>query len=152
MLCNIDPLLGPELLGLLRAMGHGDEIAIVDANYPATSHARRLVRLDGVSATRVLQAVVSVLPLDSYVNCPVHTMQVVSEPDATPQVVEEFRRIIAAGTEDPVTFGALERFTFYERVKEAFAVVATGEQRLYGNILLKKGVIGSDNPHSSPAK
>ncbi|MCY4210224.1 MAG: ribose ABC transporter [Gammaproteobacteria bacterium] len=141
MLYNIDPLLGPELLAALRGMGHGDEVAIVDANFPAVTCARRLLRLDGVSATRALRAVVSVLPLDAYVDCPAHTMEVVGDPGEIPPIVQEFQEITAAAAPAPVPFGALERFAFYARVKEAALVVATGEQRLYGNILLKKGVI-----------
>jgi len=141
MLIGIDPLLSPELLAALRAMGHGDDIAIVDANYPAAGNARRLVRLDGCSATRVLSAVVSVLPLDGYVDCPVHTMQVVGDPRAVPDIVEEFKAIVAGACGDGISFGACERFEFYEAVRNAFAVVATGERRLYGNILLRKGVI-----------
>ena len=141
MLKNIDPVLGPELLKILRAMGHGDEIAIVDANYPAEINTQRLVRMEGVNASRVLEAVVSVMPLDTYVDCPAHTMQVVGAPDELPTVVEEFRRIVRIGAGAGIVFGALERFDFYARVRTAFALVATGEQRLYGNIILKKGVI-----------
>ncbi len=145
MLKDIDPLLGPELLGALRGMGHGDDIAIVDANFPAVSHALNLLRLDGVSATAALQAVLSVMPLDTFVSCPVHTMEVVDTPAATPPVVMEFHSIVKAATPAPVAIGALERFAFYARVKEAFVVVVTGERRLYGNILLKKGIIRADN-------
>ena len=143
MLKNLDPLLGPELLRILRSMGHGDEIAIVDANYPAQAKARQLVRLDGVPATRALQAVLSVLPLDTYVQHPVHTMQVVGDADAVPEIVAEFRCLVAAADANAAC-GALERFAFYDRVKGTFAVVATGERRLYGNILLTKGVIAPD--------
>lgn len=141
MLRHIDPLLSPELLMILRAMGHGDEIAIVDANYPAESNAKRLVRLDGVSATKVLQAVISVMPLDGYVDNPVHTMEVVGNPDIVPEIVKEFRHQVASEVGGDTNCAALERFAFYQRVKTAFAVVATGEQRLYGNILLQKGII-----------
>ena len=143
MLKDLDPLLGPDLLHILRSMGHGDEVAIVDANYPAQRTAQRLVRLDGVSATRALRAVLSVLPLDSYVPHSVHTMQVVGDAEAVPEVVAEFRSLVAA-VDEGAACGALERFAFYDRVKGAFAVLATGERRLYGNILLTKGVIDPD--------
>lgn len=167
VLKNLDPLLGPDLLHILRSMGHGDEVAIVDANYPAHAAieatridlrdrsaivnanypaqrgAQRLVRLDGVCATRALQAILSVLPLDAYVRHPVLTMQVVGDADAVPEIVAEFRRLVAA-VDGSAACGALERFSFYNRVKGAFAVVATGERRLYGNILLTKGVIDPD--------
>ena len=143
VLKNLDPLLGPDLLHILRSMGHGDEVAIVDANYPTQRTAQRLVRLDGVCATRALQAILSVLPLDEYVRHPVLTMQVVGDADAVPEIVAEFRRLVAA-VDESAACGALERFPFYDRVKGAFAVVATGERRLYGNILLTKGVIDPD--------
>lgn len=144
MLKNIDPVLGPELLKVLRSMGHGDELVIADANHPAETNAQRLIRMEGMSATRVLEAVVSVLPLDTYVDCPVYTMRVVGAPDSVPEIVKEFRHIISNASDAEITFGALERFDFYARVRTAFAVVATGERRLYGNIILKKGVIDPD--------
>ena len=143
MLKDLNPLLGPDLLHILRSMGHGDEVAIVDANYPAQRTAQRLVRLDGVSATRALRAVLSVLPLDSYVPHSVHTMQVVGDAQEVPEIVTEFRSLVAA-VDEGAACGALERFAFYDRVKDAFAVLATGERRLYGNILLTKGVIDPD--------
>ena len=141
MLKNINPILSPDLLAILRAMGHGDEIAIVDANYPAQSNAQQLVRLDGLSATEVLDAVLSVLPLDSFVENAAFTMQVVGEPDAVPEIVTEFHQLIDNHETIDIEPASIERFAFYDRVKEAFAVVATGETRLYGNIILKKGII-----------
>lgn len=142
MLINIDPLLGPQLLMALRGMGHGDEIAIVDANYPAESNAQHLIRMDGVSATRMLTAIVSVLPLDTYADAPVHTMQVVGDADAVPEIVNEFHQIVNQPLAGEVNCGSIERFAFYQRVKNACTVVATGERRLYGNIILTKGVVG----------
>ena len=143
MLKNIDPLLSPELLHILRAMGHGDEIAIVDANYPAEAHARRLVRLGGVSATRALDAILSVMPLDlpEFVPEAAFRMQVVGDPAAEVPVYDEFRALILKHEGPAYRLGALERFAFYERARQAFAIVATGEARLYGNVILKKGVI-----------
>ena len=140
MLKNIHPLLGPELLYVLGRMGHGDEIAIGDANFPAESNAERLVRMDGVSATDVLEAVLSVFPIDTYADDPVKTMQVVGDADEVPEIVREFRRIVARNSPSSVAFGTLERDAFYSRSRQAFAIVATGELRLYGNILLTKGV------------
>lgn len=145
MLYGIDPNLGPELLGILREMGHGDEIAIVDANFPAASHARKLVRMDGTSATSTLRAVVSLLPLDTFVDCPVCTMQVVDDPQAVPDVVSEFRKIVDRAADERVGMEKLERFEFYRRVAGAFAVVVSGERRLYGNVLLRKGIIPIPN-------
>lgn len=142
MLKNINPILGPELLKVLREMGHGDRIAVVDANYPAASGTERLIRLDGLNSSDVLNAVVSVLPLDSYVDVAVNTMQVVGDVNATPEIVLEFKKIIGS-YDDKVKLEGLERYQFYDEVKKAYAVVSTGEQRLYGNILLQKGVIES---------
>jgi L-fucose mutarotase len=141
MLKGIDPLLNADLLHLLAAAGHGDEIVIVDANFPATSVANRLVRHDGVDAVRVLRAVLTLFPLDSFVPDPAQVMQVVGDPGAVPPVVQEFQAACDAAEGRPVTIGRLERFAFYERAKACFALVSTGERRLYGNIILKKGVI-----------
>lgn len=144
MLKGVDPLLSPDLLFVLRAMGHGDEIVIADANFPGTTTARRLLRLDGVSATRALEAVLSLMPLDGFVEAPCARMQVVGDPDAVPEICAEFQRLVHAAEGGRFKLAALERFAFYERTREAFAVVQTGETRLYGNVLLKKGVIRPD--------
>jgi L-fucose mutarotase len=141
MLKNVDPILSPELLGTLRAMGHGDEIAIVDANYPSASSGRPLIRLDGLTTTRVLDAVLSVLPLDEFVPCSAFRMQVVDDPNAEQPVFAEFRELLARHEPSLAKLDSIERFAFYERVKQCFAVIVTGERRLYGNILLKKGII-----------
>lgn len=144
MLLGIDPLLTPELLMILQAMGHGDEIAIVDANYPAKSNARRLVRLDGADASQTLDAVLSVFPLDSFVKAPANGMQVVGKPKEIPPAIADFQKIVDRRAGFSVRIGRIERFGFYERAKTCFAIVATSERRLYGNIVLTKGVIGAD--------
>jgi L-fucose mutarotase len=144
MLLGLDPLLTPELLMILAAMGHGDELTIADANYPATSNAKRLVRLDGANTTQALAAILSVLPLDSFVDNPVHCMQVVGDPDAIPPAVADFQTVVDRLAGFPEKIGMIERFAFYERAKRSFAIVATSERRLYGNVILKKGVIGAD--------
>jgi len=144
MLRGIDPLLSPELLQAMAAMGHGDELAIVDANFPAASCARRLLRVDGADAPAVLAAVLSLLPLDSFVPEPVAVMAVVGDPGAEPPAVREFRAVLQRAVGQPVAVKVLAREEFYERASRAFAVVATGERRFYGNILLTKGVIGPD--------
>lgn len=140
MLKNINPLLSPELLKILREMGHGDQIAIVDASYPAASGANKLIRLDGCSATEVLDGIVSVMPIDTFVEHAVHSMQVVGDPESVPEIVEEFVAIINKHNE-PATLNSIERHQFYRAVQQAYAVVATGEGRLYGNVLLTKGII-----------
>ncbi|WP_022705566.1 RbsD/FucU family protein [Pseudorhodobacter ferrugineus] len=139
MLIGIHPLLSPDLLHVLAAMGHGDEIAIVDANFPGTACAQRLIRMDGVGATDALEAVLTLLPLDSFVEHTANVMQVVGDPDAVPEAVAAFTAIIAGRGK----VGSVERFAFYERAKRCFAIVQTGEGRLYGNIILTKGVIGA---------
>ena len=141
MLRTIPPILSPDLLHALAAMGHGDDIVIADANYPAESSGLPCIRLDGISATDALEAILTLLPLDSFVPDPALVMQVVGDPDAVPDVVREFQTIIDRVADNPAKIGGLERFAFYERARSAYAVVQTGERRLYGNIILKKGVI-----------
>jgi len=141
MLKGIDPLLGPDLLHALAAMGHGDEIAIVDANFPAAVVARRLIRVDGAGAPAVLSAVLSLLPLDTFTDAPVAVMAVVGDPGAVPPPVREFQTILDGIAGAPVRLATLDRNEFYERARRAFAVVATGERRFYGNILVTKGVV-----------
>lgn len=143
MLRNLPPILSPDLLWTLRAMGHGDDLVIADANFPATALGARCHRLDGLSATDVLQAVLTVLPLDSFVQDPAVVMEVVDDPDAVPPIVAEFQNITTATADNPAELNRLERFAFYDRAKSAFAIIQTGETRLYGNIILKKGVIGA---------
>jgi L-fucose mutarotase len=141
MLKGLDPLLNADLSHLLRAMGHGDDLVIADANFPATTMGRRLVRLDGVSAPRVLEAVLSVMPLDDFVDEPCGRIEVVGDPDAVPEVCEEFQKIIDRAESGRFKLASIERFAFYARAREAFAVVQTGETRLYGCVLLKMGVV-----------
>ena len=141
MLKGIDPLIGPDLLHALAAMGHGDEIAIVDANFPAAATARRLVRVEGAGAPTVLSAVLSLLPLDTFTETPAAVMAVVGDPQAVPPPVREFQSILDNVAGKPVRVATLEREAFYDRARRAFAVVATGERRFYGNILVTKGVV-----------
>lgn len=143
MLKGLDPILGPELLSVLRAMGHGDDVAIVDTNFPATTMAggRPVVRLDGIDAVRILDAVLSVMPLDDFVPEAAFRMQVVGAPEEEMPIFGEFRKVIAAREGAQFRLGSIERFAFYERARGCFAVIVSGERRLYGNIILKKGVI-----------
>lgn len=142
MLRNIPNILSPDLLYTLAAMGHGDELVIADANFPGESSGPECIRLDGISATDVLEAVLKLMPLDTFVEDPALVMQVVGDPDAVPEIVGKFQDIINETADHPAKIGSLERFAFYERASSAFAVVQTGETRLYGNIIVKKGVIG----------
>ena len=139
MLKGVPALLSPDLLHVLASMGHGDEIVLADANFPSATHAKRLVRLPGISAPAVLDAVLAVFPLDTFVDQAALTMQVVGDAVAVPEAVADFNKVLQGhGCADAAS---LERFAFYERAAQAFAVVATGETRIYGNILLKKGVV-----------
>lgn len=140
MLKNIPPLLGPELLFTLRAMGHGDEIAIVDANFPAEFLGPSVIRADGIAATDILDAVLTVMPLDDFVDESAIGMAVVGDTSAVPPIFGEFEALIARH-EPTRRFSTIERFAFYDRASKAAALVQTGEARLYGNIILKKGVI-----------
>lgn len=117
MLRGIDQILSPDLLKILRAIGHGDEIVIADANFPAESMARRLVRLDGPDAPRVARAVLSVMPLDSFVNDPAPSIAVVGNSDEVPPVVGLFQRVIDEVADNPARISPLERFAFYERAR-----------------------------------
>jgi L-fucose mutarotase len=143
MLRNIPPILSPDVLWTLRAMGHGDELVIADANFPATALTQRCHRLDGLTATDVLLAVLTVLPLDQFVPTPALVMEVVDDPDEVPPIVSGFQDIITETADNPAILTKLERFAFYDRAKTSFAIIQTGETRLYGNIILKKGVIGA---------
>lgn len=143
MLKGLDPLLGPDLLHALASMGHGDEIALVDANFPAASHAQRLIRLDGAAAVPVLRAVLTLLPLDDFVDSPLATMAVVGRPHEMPAAVQEFTALAAVASQrTALQPEALAREDFYARARAAYAVVQTGETRLYANVLLRKGVVG----------
>jgi L-fucose mutarotase len=138
MLKGIDPILNADLLYTLRAMGHGDDLVLADANFPSTTMGKRLIRMDGVPGPRLLEAILSVLPLDDFVPDPALRIEVVGNPDAEPPVCADYAAILAR---HGAKLGKLERFAFYDRSKLAFAVVASGETRLYGCLLLKKGVI-----------
>ncbi|MDR3537017.1 MAG: RbsD/FucU domain-containing protein [Acetobacteraceae bacterium] len=139
MLKGIDPLLTPDLLHALAAAGHGDRVAIVDANFPAARVARRLVAVPGIPAPRVLDAILSVLPVDDFEPGPIVVMQVVGDTQAVPDAVREFTAVLARhAAPAPV---ALERHAFYAAAAEAFVVVQTGERRFYGNVLVTTGVV-----------
>ena len=140
MLKNIPKILSPDLLKILCEMGHGDELVIADANFPAESCGQRVVRADGHGGAKMLEAVLSVIPLDTYAKENFVLMQVVAGDNVRPTIWEEYKKIAAA--KDPnVRAGFEERFAFYERAKKAYAIVATGEGAVYANIILKKGVI-----------
>lgn len=139
MLRGLNPILGPDLLHCLRSMGHGDEIAIVDGNYPADSHANRLLRYDGQNVVDVLHAVLSVFPIDNISNSISHAVNV-SSPNIRENIHNEMVWVVREnGIKNEVTSQMPE--VFYERVKDCYAVIATSEVALYANIILRKGII-----------
>jgi L-fucose mutarotase len=141
MLKGIPSIISPELLKVLTEMGHSDEIVLADANFPAVSNAQRLIRADGHNIPAMLQAVLQLFPLDTYVQSATALMQVVPGDTYKPVIWEEYRHILKSSGEKFHDFEYVERFAFYERARKAYAIVATGEGALYANIILKKGVI-----------
>jgi L-fucose mutarotase len=141
MLKNLSPLHTPELLHTLASMGHGDDLAIVDAHFPAVSMAKRLVRLDAADAPAVLEACLRLIPLDTFVGDPALRMEVVHDPNEIPEVQKEFQRVIDQEEGKHLPLAKIERYAFYERAKQAYAIVVTGELRPYGCVLIKKGVV-----------
>ncbi|MCI6400371.1 MAG: RbsD/FucU domain-containing protein [Candidatus Fimivicinus sp.] len=138
MLKGIPSILSPELLKILMEMGHGDELVIGDGNFPAASNAQRLIRCDGHGVPALLDAILTLMPLDTYVDAPVALMET-TRGDPRPVIWEEYQRILA--THQKVKMETVERFAFYERAKQAYAIIATGETALYANLILKKGVV-----------
>ncbi|GAB5471614.1 MAG: RbsD/FucU domain-containing protein [Rhodospirillales bacterium] len=146
MLKGLSPLLSADLLWILESMGHGDDLALVDRNFPAASTAAgtcygRVLRLDGVDCNAAAEAILSLLPLDSFVETPLLHMQMVGEPEARLEVHSDLLAIAERAAGGPVGMGSLERQAFYAAAGKAFAVVQTLEARPYGCFLLKKGVI-----------
>ena len=146
MLKNLDPALGADVLHALRSMGHGDTLVIADTNFPSDSIARQtvlgdLLRMDNLTCAQAAEAVLSVLPLDTFVEDFAGRMQVVGEPNAIEPVQAEVQAVIDAAEGRPRPMIGIERFEFYERAKSAYAVIQTGERRFYGCFIFRKGVI-----------
>ena len=142
MLIGIPSIISPDLLKILMEMGHGDELVIGDGNFPAVTHAKRLVRSDGHTIPPLLEAILELFPLDEYVEKPVALMTVAhGDTTPTPPIWKTYERILENHGHAPCKIDYIDRFTYYDRAKEAFAIVATGESAIYANILLKKGVI-----------
>jgi len=150
---RVPAIVSPALLSVLARAGHGDDLVIADANFPAESVARscgaELVRADGTDATSVLRAVLELVPLDTFAAAQAAVMRQVDQPDVDADAVVDFVRVLshafrADGLSGDVAVDRLERFAFYERAKKAFAIVVTSEPRLYGNVIVKKGVVDAD--------
>lgn len=141
MLKHINKIISPELLKTLDEMGHGDEIVIADGNFPSARIGQRVIRADGHSCTDLLEAILELFPLDvGYSDQQAFLMEVSPGDDYDPVIWKDYDRIIHAENPD-AQFGYIDRFAFYERAEKAFAVVASGEESLYANIILKKGVV-----------
>ena len=139
MLKNVPSILSPELLKILMEMGHGDRIVIGDGNFPAASNAQRLVRLDGHGVPEVLDAILKLMPLDTYVDKPVALMDNGDE-ENRPPIWAEYEDIFKKN-EGEKEIELVERFAFYTRAKTAYAIIATGETAIYANVILQKGVV-----------
>ncbi len=149
MLKGINPLLNAEVLFALRAMGHGDDLIIADANFPSDSVARqtrlgKLLRIDNTTAATAVEAVLSVMALDNFADDSAARMAIVGAPDEVPAVSQEVQQAIDAAEGKPWPMVSLERFAFYERAKRAYCVIQTGERRFYGCFAFRKGVIAPD--------
>ena len=143
MLNNIPSILSPELMKTLMEMGHGDEIVIADGNFPTGDVAKRLIRCDGNGVPKLLEAILRFFPLDTFVEMPVSFMAVVPGDNYTPEIQDEYRKIITEKN-GSTNVEMLDRFAFYERASKAYAIVATSEMARYANIILKKGIILPD--------
>jgi len=149
MLKTIDPALNADVLYALRAMGHGDDLIICDTNFPADSVARQtvlgeLLRIDNVTAARAARAILSVMPLDGFVEHPARRMEITGKPHDIPPVQAEVQSEIDRAEGRPWPMGSIERFAFYDLARKAYCVIQTGERRFYGCFIFKKGVIPPD--------
>ena len=149
MLKGLDPILNADVLWALESMGHGDDLIIADMNFPADSVARqsvlgRLLKLENVTAARAVKAVLSLMPLDSFVEFPALRMEIVGKPGEIPPVQAEVQREINEAEGKSLPMGSIERFAFYDLAKKSYAVIQTGERRFYGCFVLKKGVLPPD--------
>lgn len=139
MLKNVPAIVSPELLKILSEMGHGDEIVIGDANFPSCSVNNRVIRADGIGGVEMLEAILKLIPLDTYAESNFILMQTTNG-DPVPNIWKEYDKV-ANSIDNHVKKELVERFAFYERARKAYAVVATGETQIYANIIIKKGVI-----------
>ena len=149
MLKGIDPRLNADVLQALRAMGHGDDLIICDTNFPADSTARQtrlgtLLRIDNVTAAEAAAAILSVYPLDTFVDDAAARMEIVGKPDEIPPVQQEVQKLVDAAEGKSWPMISIERYAFYERAKKAYCVIQTGERRFYGCFAFRKGVVPPD--------
>ena len=144
MLININPILSPELLHALRSMGHGDKLVLADANFPSAALAKKLIRLDGANIPNAAEAILSVLPLDSFVDYPIERMEIDDNPDEINDVHQDLIDVLKNSAGDKWKVGSIERFKFYEEAKQAYMIVSTTDARAFGCFIITKGVIKPD--------
>jgi L-fucose mutarotase len=140
MLIGISPLISPDLLAVLHRMGHGDEIVLADAHFPGETYGKRVLRADGIKIPAMLDAILPLFALDTYVDSPLIMMNAVSGDQLDPAVEGSYRQAVDKHWPTTPSIQHIERFEFYDRATQAFAVLMTGETAKYGNIILKKGV------------
>jgi L-fucose mutarotase len=140
MLIGISPLISPDLLAVLHRMGHGDEIVLADAHFPGETYGKRVLRADGVRIPDLLDAILPLFALDTYVESPLIMMSAVSGDQLDPAVEASYRQAVDRHWPDTPGIQRIDRFEFYDRTRQAYAVLMTGETAKYGNIILKKGV------------
>lgn len=142
MLKNIPKLLSPKLVKVLMEMGHGDEIVIADGNYPGASNANILVNADGLNTPELLDAILELFPLDTYVESPVTLMSVVEgDEDNMPTIWEDYKELFNKHEDNEINISHISRDDFYEKSRKAYAIITTSEEALYANLILKKGVV-----------
>ena len=144
MLINVNPLLSPEVLSLLRSMGHGDRFVLSDANFPSYSHAQKLYRMDGLTLPQAAEAILSVFPLDSFIPHPVQRMEIDGKPDEINEVHQELIDTVHKVSGSNWKVGSIERQKFYVEAKKAMAVITTSDTRPYGCFMFTKGVLKPD--------
>tara|TARA_B100001142_G_C13931621_1_gene499560 strand:+ start:40 stop:492 length:453 start_codon:yes stop_codon:yes gene_type:complete len=144
MLINVNPLISPEILSLIRSMGHGDKFVLSDANFPSYSHANKLYRMDGLNVPQAAEALLTHFPLDSFIPHPVERMEIDGKPDELNEVHQEVISAVKKVSGDNWVVGSIERQKFYVEAKKTMAVITTSETRPYGCFIFTKGVLKPD--------
>ena len=144
MLINVNPLISPEILQLIRSMGHGDKFVLSDANFPSYSHANKLYRMDGLNIPKAAEALLTHFPLDSFIPHPVERMEIDGKPDEVNEVHQDLIDTVKKVSGDNWVVGSIERQKFYVEAKKAMAVITTSDTRPYGCFMFTKGVLKPD--------
>ena len=144
MLINVNPLISPEILQLIRSMGHGDKFVLSDANFPSYSHANKLYRMDGLNIPQAAEALLTHFPLDSFIPHPVERMEIDGKPDEVNEVHQDLIDTVKKISGENWVVGSVERQKFYVEAKKAMAVITTSDTRPYGCFMFTKGVLKPD--------